>query len=153
MNDTLPLLIYTILGLPLMVQYYSLAKTENIDKLWTNNYTNIYEGPNKKLFINLHTISLILAFLSGLYLLYFLTYTNVKLNKLIIYSGLLLFVGWSLLWVPTLYTEINKIILLGVGIGAFLLSIGLYDVGGYPFIASLFLFFHTFFIDFLIWSF
>lgn len=153
MNDKVPLLIYTILGLPLMAQYYSLTKTESIDKLWTNNNKNMYKGPNKDLFIGIHTISLILAFLSGVYLLYFLTYTDKKLNKLLIYSGLLLFIGWSLLWVPTLYTDINQIVLFGVGIGAFLTTIGLYDIGGPAFIAAAFLFIHTFFFDFLIWSF
>lgn len=151
MNDSLPLLIYTILGIPLLVQYYSLGSSESLDKLWTNNFTNIYT--TKKSFIDLHALSLLISLISGLYLLYFLTYTNKKLNKLIIYSGLLLFIGWSLLWVPTLYTKINQIVLLGVAIGAFLLTIGTYEVGGYALMASSFLFFHTFFLDFLIWSF
>lgn len=152
MNDQVPFLIYSILGIPLLLQYYSLGMNEDLNKLWTNNGQNYYRGPNKDLLINLHTVSLVLALICGLYVLYFLTYTTDKLNKPLIYSGLLFFIGWSLLWIPTLYSNVNKLVLFGVGLGALLLTIGVKDIGGLPLIACAFLFFHTFVIDFMIWS-
>lgn len=156
MIDYTILLIYIILGIPLIFSYLFLAMQPKhiIDKFWKYKSSSVR---------NIYSISIFLCFVSGLYLLYYFTYYDLS-KKLIFnhqydssgkyyfYVGFLLFIGLSLLWIPTInYPIINKIILLFVSLGSFLITISLIcnNFDTLVIIASIYLTFHTFILDFL----
>lgn len=149
------LIIYILLGLPLLIQYYNIEKS---NKLLTNNGSNLLKKyKNMK---NIYLCSILISAIAGLYLLnYFMNeieYKNEEYHSMI-YASLIILIGYSLLWIPTLYTKINKFVLFCVSIGPLLMIITLIlngldrDIDKIALFMSIYLFFHTFFLDFLVW--
>jgi hypothetical protein len=167
------LCIYITLGLPLLISYSFIGylNKNEYENLWTNNGTNILVNKNVRSF-NIFTI--FLASLAGLYLLYYFTTKNIEDIKIstmsidvkyIIFIGLLILLGFSLLWLPSFYLMSSKItssVLFMVSVGSMLLVgsvcyilsknklVSNYDI--LSAIAVFMLLFQTFVMDFLIWS-
>lgn len=164
------LCIFITLGLPLLICYYNIMFLNKKDQenLWTNNGKNIVKyGSKLRLF---YKFSIIFSTIAGLYLMYYLTY---KINTKSIFSfyynsyghlfieiSLLVFIGFSLLWLPAFYSRIIsiKFVLFMVSMGSLLLFLSLLSIektDSYDYVAIFcagLLFFQHFFMDFLIWS-
>lgn len=167
-NDYATLAMFIILGSVLMVTYYFCYKTSNKIDYWTNNGKNILK--NDKRYIQAYTGMIIIAGLSGLYLMYYLT-CEIPTKKIfgksydeiknIIYVGVLLLIGFSILWVPSIIvneTRITNICLFIVAIGAVIILSSVSSVNNknakdnVAIFASIILVIQTLILDFLIWS-
>jgi hypothetical protein len=157
--DYTPLVLYTILGTPLLGSYYWLYRSGLGKKYWPNENKNA--AVNHKY---LYIISGMVASIAGVYLLWYLTeqlpkkeyYENIRY---LIYTGLCLLLCFSLLWIPTLGIKyINTIVLIIVAIGAIILFSVLCsnkDLNDYDKTAiamAFFLMFHTSVLDATLWS-
>lgn len=175
--DYTPLCIYTTLGIPLILSYISLYQQPKsvINNFWSNNNQN---NIKKYGIYYLYTISIILSAISGIYLLYYLTngMTNKKIfgmnykdnGKYVVYVALLLFIGFSLVWIPSFYmydkkTFLSKyllgFVLFMVSVGAGLLLATIISASSkitndakIAILASSYLTFHTFILDFIVWN-
>lgn len=141
--------------------FLSMQSSKTIDKFWK------YKSNNTR---KIYSFSIFLCFVFGLYLLYYFTsvdfygksifnYRYTSFGKYFFYIGFLLFIGISLLWIPTIdYPIINKFVLFFVFFGSLIISASLinYYINNYSnyfdtmaIIASIYLTFHTFVLDFL----
>ena len=163
-QDYTNLIIFATLGIPVLGTYSTLfnKNKSEIDKLWTNNGSNILRIRPKMRY--LYMISIFICMICSLYLIYYLTdeISNKKIfdqdywngGRYTIYTALCLMVGFSILWVPFIK---NWYICTGVlfiaSLGAILLSIkDIDDKDIVAIIFSAYLAFHMFFLDFLIWT-
>lgn len=162
--------IYASLGIPLLISYSLLAKetTAGLNSLWTNNGSVQLNKP-------VYLLSIVLATIAGLYLMYYFSYGNsmrgmqdknilgMKYNtgKYLIYFSILLFIGFSLLWLPA-FKLTNKLItnsvLFVVGIGCAML-LAIIASGGttstddkIAIAAACYLTFHTIVLDGFMWT-
>ncbi len=164
------LLIFVILGIPLLAQYASYFSMTDYDKnsLWTNNGTNLITNfPELKI---PYMIMMFLSFIAGFYIVYYLVFRiqnkqifgkDYNTSKYIIYTSILLLVGFSLLWMPSFYLyskATTSIILFTVSCSSIILlaslaSFKIFEIEDIAAIsaASILLFQH-FFLDFIIWS-
>lgn len=166
--DHTTLSMFVILGAVLMVTYYFCYKTSDRINYWTNNGKNIIR--EDKRYVQAYTIMVILAGIAGIYLMYYLSFeiVNKKVfdksyeeSKHIIYTGVLLLIGFSILWVPSIIareTFITNVSLFIVAIGAVIIlsaicSVNNKNIKDNAAIAmAVILVFQTFFLDFLIWT-
>lgn len=165
MNKT-TLTIFLVLGLILLITYsyiFRLNKTE-YEALWTNNGTNKITNNN-----NLRTfnkISIFLATISGIFLLYYLTTTNINIFDLntedsnyTINTILLILIGFSILWIPSFYINFinTKFILFMVALASIILFISLLtihrknNIDNIAIVASFIIMFQTFVMDLILW--
>jgi hypothetical protein len=134
------LLIFVILGIPLLLQYLSVCLMPDINDLWSNTNNNnntkniIKEKPGLEIF---YKITMTLSFLAGFYLVYYLVakiqnkeiFGNYdQVGKYVIYGSLLTLVGFSLLWLPCFYLSekwVTSIVLFIVSVSSLVLFVSL----------------------------
>ncbi len=174
-NNYVPLILYSILGLPLLVMY-GLIIPKDFPVLWSNNYFNNIKQRTKIIYM----ISMIISTISALYVLWYLT-KNLnefqETNKYLVIASLTIILGFSLLWLPSFYfnnQKLTKLILFIISISALVLfgtilresdlresdlresdlrgSKKPYEENCIIIGTSFYLFFHLFFFDFLLWT-
>jgi hypothetical protein len=170
-NDYTNLIIFITLGLPLLGSYASLKTNskKQLKSLWSNRGQN---NITKYGLANFFYISMFLAALSGIYLFYYLTWslsTDSKIfgykyendGKYFIYTALCILIGFSILWLPSFYYNNNnliKFVLFIVAIGAVLLMASISSIENpndqtkVAIASCAYMAFHTFVLDFIIWS-
>lgn len=169
--------LFILLGIPLLIQYFFHIKNSDsteIENLWSNHNKNIIKTNKAKI---PYIISIIISAICALYIYgYFMSNNNNKDGNNTIIAGFILLLGFSLLWLPYHFfqKDTNKytaIVLSMVAFGALLILIGCsVNIANNGFISDndssdgnkekdgmlifsiVYLFFHTFFLDFLIWN-
>ena len=169
--------LFILLGIPLLIQYFFHIKNSDsteIENLWSNNNKNIIKTNKTKI---PYIISIIISAICALYIYgYFMSNNNNKDGNNTIIAGFILLLGFSLLWLPYHFfqKDTNKytaIVLLMVAFGSLLILIGCSvnianngfinndnsndgnkEKDGMLIFSIVYLFFHTFFLDFLIWN-
>jgi hypothetical protein len=140
--NIVPLLLFIFFGTFILIGYAKLSK----------NIWNGITGSLKKLYI----FMILLSFISGAYLLYFFTVREYE-NVTLLYLGLCLFLGFSLIWAWAPYYH-ERIVLLLVAIGSYILLMYVnreYDkslIDNLAVIACSILFVQTFLFDFAIYT-
>ncbi len=143
------LIIFVILGSLIMINYGNMILSNKSEqtKLWSNNNKN---NISKYGITNIYKIMILIAMISGVYLVYYLVETSTQReeDQLLRYIGIVLFLSFSLVWalVPFKY---SKFVLLMVSIGTVLLLSSIHDnsvEGSLATAATSFIFIHTFVI-------
>lgn len=167
-SDYSTLSMFIILGTVLMITYYFCYKTAGKIKYWTNNNKNILKYNDN--YVRAYTFMIMVATLAGLYLMYYLSFEipnktifndSYDKSKYIIHIGVLLLIGFSVIWVPSIMAKepfITNIGLFIAAIGAIILLISLSSIKNKNTKDNLaiamitILVIQTFFFDFLIWT-
>ncbi len=167
-SDYTTLSMFIILGIVLIVTYYFCYKTSDKINYWTNNNKNILKHNEK--YVHAYTFMIIISILAGLYLMYYLSFEipnktifNIEYSKskYIIHIGVLLLIGFSILWVPSIITKQSFVTNIGLfiaAIGAIILLASLISIENKNTKDSVaiamitILVIQTFFLDFLIWT-
>lgn len=167
-SDYTTLSMFIILGIVLMITYYFCYKTSDKINYWTNNNKNILKHNDN--YIRAYKFMIIVATLAGLYLMYYLSFEipnktifNIPYSKskYIIHVGVLLLIGFSILWVPSIMAKESFVTNIGLfiaAIGAIILLISLSSIknkntkDNIAIAMIIILVIQTFFLDFLIWT-
>ncbi len=158
MNDYTYLILYILLGLPVLYQSYLASKYDKKNNYWTNNGKNKINQPFYK-------FSLLLVVICSIYLLYYLTTQasdntfyglNYDESKYIFYVSIITLLGFSLMWVPTIMLKHStNAFLFFVSLSSLLLFITLLNADkrdNIAIAAAFYLFFHTFVLDAIFWT-
>jgi len=122
-NDYIILSIYLVFGILINAGYGKMIYDGNSSELWSNKGTN--RIMNNEVLKNFYIFMIIISYLFGIYLIYYLTITEKeKTDGILIYTGSILLLFFSTLWAfkPFYY---NKFVLFMVFIGALLLLSGI----------------------------
>jgi hypothetical protein len=120
-----------------------LMNKDDQEKLWTNNGRNSLS--DKKLY----QFMICLSIISGIYLMYYLCQHPINTIR---YSGIILFLSFSLLWAIFPFT-FSKPVLFMVCIGlAIILSTLNMSTDKIAIVATIILLIQTFIFDFLLWT-
>jgi hypothetical protein len=156
MFDAFILSLYLILGLFIILGYVYSIRKESQSDLWTNKGTNFLTNRPKLVYGYLFMITL--SFLSGIYLIYYLSTVEKTLpEEILITLGSIFLLFFSVVWAwyPFYYP---KWILFMVALGSMMILIGISLQFNNSLLnilaitAAIILFIQTFFFDFLLWS-
>jgi len=126
MNDYVILSMYLVFGFFIMAGYAIMIKKysgDNSIDIWTNEGKNIIANYANVKYVYIAMI--ILTFVAGIYLIYYLTVVSKnETDRILIYTGSALLLIFSVIWAfyPFLY---NKFILAMVAFGAILILVGI----------------------------